>query len=129
MDKILVSGLPLRLALPLQTRWEIPCTDPAFLKWKEEGVIVPVCPEVFGGLPTRGPIPSASATGFVACTGQDVTDEYEAGALEAVAPGQGASGGLRDHGPGQPSCGSKQIYDGTFTDTRPTAGAGRPASA
>ena len=33
-------------------------TNTIYLKWKEEGRLVPVCPEVFGGLPTPRPEPA-----------------------------------------------------------------------
>lgn len=89
-------------------------TDPRFLKWKEEGLFVPVCPEVFGGLP----IPRADAqrvgNKVIARDGRDVTAEYMKGAHEAVRL-------AKEHGvlcaimkEKSPSCGSNKIYDGNF---------------
>lgn len=114
MKKILVSqclygGKPVRY--DGKTKEE---TDPRFLKWKEEGRLVPVCPEVFGGLPT--PRSDAQRVGdkVIARTGKDVTFEYMKGAHEAVRLAE-------EHGvlcaimkEKSPSCGSNKIYDGTF---------------
>ena len=36
-----------------------PCLDPRFRRWLEEGILIPVCPEVQGGLPVpRPPAPA-----------------------------------------------------------------------
>ena len=58
--------------------------DPRFLKWKEEGRLIPICPEVFGGLPT--PRPDSQRIGDTVQTGEgvDVTKEYTLGAEEAL---------------------------------------------
>lgn len=89
-------------------------TDPRFLKWKEEGLFIPVCPEVFGGLPI--PRVDAQRVGdkVIARDGRDVTAEYMKGAHEAVRL-------AKEHGvlcaimkEKSPSCGSNKIYDGTF---------------
>jgi len=94
-----------------------PCLDPRFLKWKEEGRLVKVCPEVFGGLPTPRPDSQRQGNRVVACNGKDVTGEYEKGAREAVRLAREQDVlfcVMKQH---SPSCGSKEIYDGTFTDT------------
>ena len=59
-------------------------TDPRFLKWKEEGRLIPVCPEVFGGLPVPRTDAQRQGDRVVTRTGNDVTKEYSAGAEEAV---------------------------------------------
>lgn len=55
---------------------DTPCLHPQFLKWKEEGRLIPVCPEVFGGLPT--PRPDCQRTGdkVMSCVGGDCTEQY-----------------------------------------------------
>ena len=89
-------------------------TDPRFLKWKDEGRFVPVCPEVFGGLPT--PRTDAQRVGdkVISRTGKDVTFEYMKGAHEAVrlAEEYGVLCAIMKEK--SPSCGSNKIYDGTF---------------
>ena len=63
---------------------EVPETHPTYLKWKEEGRLIPICPEVFGGLPTPRPDSQRQGDKVTACTGVDVTAEYTKGAVEAV---------------------------------------------
>lgn len=80
--------------------------------------LVPVCPEVAGGLPVPRPAAEIAADGRVRTVeGDDVTAEYRAGAEVAVALARtndvvGAVLKARS-----PSCGSAQVYDGTFTRT------------
>jgi len=91
------------------------CTDEAFLIAREEGLLIPVCPEVCGGLP----VPRSAAQRFenrvITEDGSDVTAEFTKGAEEALRI-------AREHNivcailkEGSPSCGSGLIYDGTFS--------------
>ena len=84
---------------------DTPCLHPQFLKWKEEGRLIPVCPEVFGGLPT--PRPDCQRTGdkVMSCVGGDCTEQYTKGANEEVRLAKENDVALW------------RIYDGTFTDT------------
>lgn len=50
MERILVSGCLYGYSCRYDGRSK-PCDHPVFLKWKEEGRLVPVCPETDGGLP------------------------------------------------------------------------------
>ena len=59
-------------------------TDPRFLKWKEEGRLIPVCPEVFGGLPVPRADAQRKGDKVVTRDGRDVTAEYLKGAEEAA---------------------------------------------
>lgn len=97
---------------------DVPCLDERFLKWKEEGRLVPICPEVFGGLPT--PRPDAQRVGDKVLTGAgaDVTEEFMKGALESVRLAKEHDVAFAIMKQDSPSCGSKYIYDGTFTDTK-----------
>jgi uncharacterized protein YbbK (DUF523 family)/diacylglycerol kinase family enzyme len=60
------------------------CKHAHFLQWKNEGRLVPVCPEVFGGLDT--PRLSAERRGSRVYTSddRDVTAEFTKGAKEAL---------------------------------------------
>lgn len=114
MKKILVSqclygGEPVRYDGKSKAE-----TDPRFLKWKEEGRFIPVCPEVFGGLPTPRADAQRVGNKVIARTGKDVTFEYMKGAHEAVrlAKEHGVLCALMKEK--SPSCGSNKIYDGTF---------------
>jgi uncharacterized protein YbbK (DUF523 family) len=77
-------------------------------------LLVPVCPEVAGGLPTPRPAAERSPDGRVrTADGTDVTGFYERGATHTVALARatGAAGAVLKAR--SPSCGCHQIYDGT----------------
>ena len=80
--------------------------------------LVPVCPEQLGGLPT--PRPPAERQGDAVRTqaGADVTEQYRRGAEEAARLCRllGCQAAVLKER--SPSCGSGEIYDGTFTGTR-----------
>ena len=79
--------------------------------------VIPVCGEIFGGLPTPR-LPSERREGGVfASDGGDVTDAFRRGAEEVVRLARltGAQAAILKER--SPSCGSGQIYDGTFTKT------------
>lgn len=81
--------------------------------------LVPVCPEVAGGLPTPRPRAELGDDGRVRTVdGDDVTEAYERGAAHAVALARsvGAVGAVLKAR--SPSCGCHERYDGTFTRTR-----------
>jgi uncharacterized protein YbbK (DUF523 family) len=82
--------------------------------------LVPVCPETAGGLPTPRPAAERSASdGRVrTSSGADVTVAYERGADHAVrlARTTGATGAVLKAR--SPSCGCREVYDGSFTRTR-----------
>lgn len=123
MKKILVSGC----LFGWHVRYDdgdLPCEDARFLAWKEEGRLIPVCPEVFGGLQTPRPDAQRLGDKVITCTGQDVTEEYEKGAVEAVRLAKENDVVCCIMMQDSPSCGSKFIYDGTHTDTK-TEGQGR----
>lgn len=101
---------------------------PSILKeWEESGLVIAVCPEVDGGLPT--PRPPAEIQGgdgkdvvsgnakVIDIHGADVTDAFLNGAREALRQAE-------EHGiehailkAQSPSCGSKLTYDGSFSDS------------
>jgi uncharacterized protein YbbK (DUF523 family) len=111
---------------------------PILERWRREGRIVSICPEVSGGLPTPRPpaeIAGGSAEGvtqhlaFVRRRdGTDVTNSFVRGADAAVALAREHDvkvAVLKDF---SPSCGSTGVYDGTFTGRR-VAGEGVTANA
>ncbi|MFT9077142.1 DUF523 domain-containing protein [Ethanoligenens sp.] len=117
MRKILVSGCLYGWLCRYDGK-QIGCLDPRFLKWKEQGRLVPVCPEVFGGLTTPRPDSQRIGEKVIACTGEDVTAAYEAGAREALRLAQMHDVLFAIMKEDSPSCGSRSIYDGTFTGTK-----------
>lgn len=129
--KILVSsclmGFPVRYNGSAK-----PFMPPSLLRWQKEGRLILCCPEVSAGFPT----PRLSAEIRVTPLGErtvvesdshDVTSGYLAGAyiaLQLALKHQCRFALLTD---GSPSCGSSQIYDGSFSGTR-IAGMGVTAS-
>lgn len=90
---------------------------PRLLDWlKKEGhEAVPVCPEQLGGLPTPR-TPAEIVNGVVtARDGRNVDREFRRGAALAldVARREGARMAVLQ--PRSPSCGARQVYDGTFS--------------
>ncbi len=88
--------------------------DSRFLKWKEEGRLIPVCPEVDGGLPVPRPDAQRVGNQVITRNGRDVTKEYRKGAetaLERALQENVLCAVLKEK---SPSCGSSRIYDGTF---------------
>ena len=80
--------------------------------------LIPVCPEVAGGLATPRPAAELQPDGSVrTAQGDDVSDAYRRGAEVAVALA-GAVGAedavLKAR---SPSCGCHEVYDGTFSRT------------
>ena len=81
----------------------------------EEYELIPVCPEIYGGLTTPR-IPSERVGEKVLSkTGTDVTAEFSKGAETALRLAEmfGCEAAVLKEN--SPSCGSGTIYDGTFT--------------
>ena len=99
--------------------------DPRVRKWREEGRLVSICPELAGGFETPR-LPAEIEEGMngndvlegrarvLDSAGNDVTAGFIEGAGVAldVARRSGCTFALLIDG--SPSCGSHQIYDGTF---------------
>jgi uncharacterized protein YbbK (DUF523 family) len=106
--------------------------------WQAQGRIVPLCPEVAGGLPTPRPpaeIPGGQGAEVLdgvqvvrTLHGADVSAEFLAGAQAALRL-------VREHGirlavlkARSPSCGNHENYDGSFSGAK-VAGEGVTAAA
>lgn len=94
------------------------CTDPRFLKWKEQGRFIKICPEVFGGLSVPRPDSQRVADRVMTRTGEDVTEAYETGAAETVRLVRENNVIFAIMKQRSPSCGSRIIYDGSFTGVK-----------
>lgn len=93
--------------------------DPSVLRFLAGRRVVPVCPEVLGGLPTPRIPCEIQPDGTVRNrAGEDVTAFFERGKQAALALLQ--KEGCREVllKDGSPSCGFSRIYDGTFTNRR-----------
>ncbi len=80
--------------------------------------LIPVCPEVLGGLPT--PRPPAERRGEKVCTrdGADVTRAYRRGAEECLRLAELFGARIALLKERSPSCGAGEIYDGSFSGRR-----------
>jgi len=77
--------------------------------------VIPVCPEVTGGLPVpRVPVELKNGRA-INRNGEDVTDFFLKGVEKEMAKMQDIDLAILQ--PRSPSCGCKQIYDGTFSKT------------
>lgn len=96
---------------------------PAVLALQAQHQLIPVCGEAFGGLPT--PRIPAERVGDRVLTeaGRDVTAEYRRGAEEVLALARRLDCKVALLKERSPSCGTGEIYDGSFTRTL-TAGDG-----
>lgn len=90
---------------------------PKLLDWlKREGhEAVPVCPEQLGGLPTPR-TPAEIVNGVVTVKdGRNVDREFRRGAALALDAARREGAALAVLQPRSPSCGARQVYDGTFS--------------
>ena len=77
--------------------------------------VIPVCPEVLGGLPTPR-VPAEIVDGVVTnAQGVSVDREFRLGAEKALEIARREQAELAILQSRSPSCGTKQIYDGTFS--------------
>jgi uncharacterized protein YbbK (DUF523 family) len=96
--------------------------------WVAEGRVIPFCPELAGGLGVPRPPAEIRGAGGLAVLerrarvmandGDDVTEEFIAGAHAALTAAQSGGAVLAILVDGSPSCGSREIYDGTFSGRR-----------
>jgi uncharacterized protein YbbK (DUF523 family) len=99
-------------------------------RWREEGRLVPICPEVAGGLDVpRPPVEIDGGDGaevlagrarVIDAAGGDATEEFRAGAQQALRAAREGGAELAILKDGSPSCGSSYIYDGSFAGVRRT---------
>jgi len=126
MEKILVS----RCLLGHHVRYDGGASGlfDQLQQWLDEGRIVPLCPEVAGGLPTpraAAEIPGGQGVQVldgdapvITTDGEDVTVQFLSGAHQALDL-------VREHGiriavlkANSPSCGNLLTYDGTFSGVK-----------
>ncbi|MBX4976634.1 DUF523 domain-containing protein [Rhizobium lentis] len=127
-SKILVSACLMGHAVRYDGRAK-PLLHPAIERWRAEGRLVTICPEMSAGMPVpRPPAEIADAAAgeevlagtarVVELTGGDVTGEFLHAAENAVALARQTGCRYALLIDGSPSCGSGFIYDGTFSGRR-----------
>ena len=89
-------------------------------QWQEEGVLVPLCPEVLGGLSVPRPVCEVikGTRQVITQNGEDVSEAFSRGAKEALRIAKEEGVVMAILKARSPSCGKDVIYDGTFTSTR-----------
>ena len=87
------------------------------LRLLKNHTVVPVCPEVLGGLPVPR-VPAEIVEGTVTNrNGESVDEAFRTGAGKALALAEREKPDLIILQSRSPSCGVKEIYDGTFSGT------------
>ena len=112
--RILVSACLLGMRVRYDGKSK-PCE--AVIRLMDEHELIPVCAEVFGGLPTPRVPAERSGERVITRDGRDVTEEYARGAEEIanLAGMYGCTHAILKEK--SPSCGKGRIYDGTHTGT------------
>ena len=114
MENILVSACLLGIGCRYDGKHK---ANSEVLKLGEKYNLIPVCPEIYGGLPTPR-VPSERIGDKVMMkNGSDVTENYQRGAKEALELCRIyniKTAVLKER---SPSCGKGEIYDGTFSGT------------
>lgn len=92
--------------------------NPAVAELLTEHQLIPVCPEIMGGLPTPRMPAERLGQRVITKEAQDVTEAYRKGAEETLklARVYGCTRAILKER--SPSCGSGRIYDGTFSRTQ-----------
>ncbi|WP_373047673.1 DUF523 domain-containing protein [Vulgatibacter sp.] len=124
MEKVLVSACLLGERVRYDGR-DKRSHDDILARWEREGRVVSFCPEIGGGLPVpRPPAEIRSGVGADVLAGRaavrnnlggDDTAAFRAGAERALQIAQRHGIRVAVLKERSPSCGSSQIYDGTFT--------------
>lgn len=95
---------------------------PILRKWSDEGRLLPVCPEVAGGLSTPRPPAEITTTAnlrrVLTVSDGDVTGAFQRGARAAVDASVAHNIHMAILKDGSPSCGSTWVYDGSFAGCR-----------
>ena len=102
--------------------------DERVLKLLKEGKAIPVCPEQLGGQETpRAPHEIVNGNGRDVLAGKarilgpeedDVTPEFLKGAYESLKIAEAVGANIAILKARSPSCGTSEIYDGTFTGAK-----------
>ena len=115
MEKIMVSAC----LLGCRCRYDgKSCADARVTALKDGYILIPVCPEQLGGLPTPRNPGERRNGGVFMNNGADVTAAYTKGAEEALHIAQTLGVRRAILKAKSPSCGKGLIYDGTFTGAK-----------
>ena len=90
-----------------------PCES--VISLREKYILIPICPEVDGGLPTPRTPSERVGDRVLMRDGKDVTENYRNGSDEALRKAKEFSCKYAILKARSPSCGSNKIYDGSFS--------------
>lgn len=128
MEFVLVSACLIGEAVRLNGG-DMRCDHDILQRWLREDRVVPVCPEVAGGLPVPRPraeiaggaggmkVLAGDANAFDS-SGRDVTAFLVSGAEQALEQARAKRIRIAILKEGSPSCGTGFIFDGSFTDQK-----------
>lgn len=127
MFKILISGCLIGQKVRFDGNHKL--QDHAILQtWHQQGRFVPVCPELLGGLGVPRPaaeIQQAHGAAVLAGEarvaskpGDDITEAFIQGARATLAQAQQAGVRMAIMKENSPSCGVRNVYDGTFAGVK-----------
>ena len=92
-----------------------PCEE--VIKLREKYILIPICPEEDGGLPTPRTPSERVGDKVLMKDGKDVTANYKKGAELALQKAKDFGCTMAILKARSPSCGSGKNYDGTFSGT------------
>ncbi|GFI61515.1 hypothetical protein IMSAG049_00674 [Clostridiales bacterium] len=114
MENILISACLLGVSCRYDGKSK---PDEKIIGLKKKYNLIPVCPEIMGGLPTpRLPVEICNGRALTE-TGADVTEQFEKGASETMGLAEIFECKMAVLKTNSPSCGFGSIYDGTFSKT------------
>ena len=93
----------------------MPCESA--MKLAEKYNLIPICPEIYGGLPTPRTPSEGVGDKVLMKDGTNVTENYKRGAEAALHIAKMMNIDLAVLKEKSPSCGVGKIYDGTFSGT------------
>lgn len=91
------------------------CENTEVLGLRNKHILIPVCPEQLGGLPTPRKPSERVGNRILMNDGKDVTAAYQKGALEALKIANLTGATVAILKAKSPSCGCGHIYDGSFS--------------
>lgn len=95
----------------------VPAPSPEVTALRERHVLIPVCPEQLGGLPTPREPAELRDGGVFSKSGRDVTGAFRRGAEQTLLLARLCGCRCAVLKERSPSCGCGRIYDGSFTGT------------
>lgn len=113
MDNLIISAC----LLGLSCRYDGESREYDLKQLGERFNLIPVCPEIYGGLPTPRVPSEIQGDKVMNREGINVTVQYEKGAQEALKLAKLYNAKYALLKAKSPSCGSGEVYDGSFSGT------------